>query len=92
MIKFEYPLIIYTDDDARENYFKHQKKEHPTVVILDDNPLSLACYMEDHPEIDFEDSSDLTYEEKEKLNKMLKELEVEGMDAQDIIDSVGRRR
>jgi len=25
------------------------------VIILDDNPLSMACYMEEHPEIDLDD-------------------------------------
>ena len=38
------------------------------------------------------DVSELSAEDKIKLNEMLKELEVKDMDAQDIVDSVGRRR
>lgn len=96
MKKLQFPLKVYVDDNFRENYLKSQnwRKQPVKAVILDDNPLSIACYMEDHPEIDFDDSSDLNFEQKEKLKKMLKELdikEMENLSAQDLIDSAGRR-
>lgn len=91
---FEYPLILYLDDNARENYFKSQnwnKTKPAKVVILDNNPLSIAMYMEEHPEIDFDESSDLSSAEMFKLNKMLKEKELKNMSAQEIIDIVGKK-
>lgn len=38
-----------------------------------------------------EQDTELTFEEREILDKMLRELEMKNKSAQDIIDSVGRR-
>lgn len=35
--------------DLTKSKFKF--KEKPKVIILDDNPLSIACYLEEHPDI-----------------------------------------
>ena len=50
MNPLEFPLQVYVDDDYRENFLKSKKNKKPKVVILDNNELSIACYMEDHPE------------------------------------------
>jgi hypothetical protein len=41
------------------------------VIILDNNPLSIACYMEEHPEVSFEEDTMVKsnhIEEKKKEN------------------------
>jgi len=90
-MELEFPLMVYVDETFRENYLKSQnwKKKPASAVILDDNPLSIAMYMQEHPEIDFKDDlSQLGHEDMIKLNKMLEKTEQEKMSAQDIIDWV----
>ena len=40
-------------DKHRQHGVVHPEEgsEYPKVVVLDDNPLSIACYLEDHPDI-----------------------------------------
>lgn len=94
MKNLDFPLLVYMDDEFRENYLKSQnwRKKPVKAVILDDNPLSIACYMEEHPEVSFDDPSELSFEDKEKLRKLINETELKNMSAQDFIDSAGGKR
>ncbi len=86
--KLEFPLEVYVDDNFRENYLKQQNKKPVKVVILDDNPLSIASYMEDHPEVSFEDSSDLNVEDKIKLKKQLDKIRDKNLTAEDLVNQI----
>jgi hypothetical protein len=63
-------------EEFEEYHLLQQKvKEKPKkakVIILDDNPLSIACYMEEHPEVSFEEdtmvkSNHIEEKKKEKM-------------------------
>ncbi|MCX6748445.1 MAG: hypothetical protein NT076_02470 [Candidatus Pacearchaeota archaeon] len=90
--ELEYPLLIYVEDEVRENYLKSvtRGKKPANVVILDDNPLSIAMYMEEHPEINFDDSCDLSPAEMFKLKEMLKGIKPKGKSAQDLLNDVDK--
>ena len=55
---YNYGKVKFLDreelEELRKKYLA-KKEDKPKVVILDNNPLSIACYMEEHPEFSFEE-------------------------------------
>lgn len=106
----DFPLLVYVNDQYRWTFFSDPnsmlnykaclKRKNPEVIILDDNPLSIAMYMEEHPQYSFDDCDRLVQmnpdklgpEDMLKLDEMLKKVETKHMSAQELIDSVGGKR